>query len=348
MEDKKTFGEYVSKRRKEMGLTQKEFAEKLFVTESAISKWERGLSYPDITLIRGICEVLGISEHELLTASDDVQGRNTERLAKKYISMINAYRNVLIILYGLSLLTCFICNLAVQHKLSWFFIVLASELVIISLTLVPVMVPVQKALITLGAFTVSLSLLLLVCNLYTGGSWFMIAFISVIFGISFVFLPYVLYAVYLPSILSDKKALLYFSVESLLLVLLLFLCNLYTNGNWFISTALPITGVSLLLPWGIMLIIRYTRINIYFKLAGCFALASVFEYVFQGFLHFILKDGSGRPGFQYDFTNWNDITLNGNINMIVFFSLLLFAIAFLVAGTLNYINMSRSNKTNEV
>lgn len=42
MEDKKSFGEYVSRRRKEIGLTQKEFAEKIFVTESAVSKWERG------------------------------------------------------------------------------------------------------------------------------------------------------------------------------------------------------------------------------------------------------------------------------------------------------------------
>ena len=61
MEDKKTFGEYISKKRREVGLTQKEFSGKLFVTESAISKWERGLSYPDITLVRDICEILSIN-----------------------------------------------------------------------------------------------------------------------------------------------------------------------------------------------------------------------------------------------------------------------------------------------
>ena len=44
MESKKTFGEYIRERRKKLGLTQKEFAEKLYVTESAASKWERGLS----------------------------------------------------------------------------------------------------------------------------------------------------------------------------------------------------------------------------------------------------------------------------------------------------------------
>ena len=46
MEDKKkTFGAYILQRRKELGMTQKAFAEKLYVTESAVSKWERGVAY---------------------------------------------------------------------------------------------------------------------------------------------------------------------------------------------------------------------------------------------------------------------------------------------------------------
>ena len=64
MESKKTFGEYIRERRRAMGLTQREFAEKLYVTESAVSKWERGMSYPDVTLLRDICAVLGVTEHE--------------------------------------------------------------------------------------------------------------------------------------------------------------------------------------------------------------------------------------------------------------------------------------------
>ena len=45
MEDKKTFGAYILRRRRELGLTQRAFAEKLFVTESAVSKWERGVAF---------------------------------------------------------------------------------------------------------------------------------------------------------------------------------------------------------------------------------------------------------------------------------------------------------------
>ena len=93
MENKKTFGAYICRRRKELGLTQREFADRLFVTESAVSKWERGMSYPDITLIRDICAILQVSEHELLTASEDVEARTDETLAKKYLSLLRRLRS---------------------------------------------------------------------------------------------------------------------------------------------------------------------------------------------------------------------------------------------------------------
>lgn len=41
---KKSFGEFIMQRRRALGMTQREFADKLFVTDSAVSKWERGVS----------------------------------------------------------------------------------------------------------------------------------------------------------------------------------------------------------------------------------------------------------------------------------------------------------------
>lgn len=61
MENRKSLGEYIAQRRRALGMTQRQFAEKLYVTDSAVSKWERGLSYPDITLLHDICEILDIS-----------------------------------------------------------------------------------------------------------------------------------------------------------------------------------------------------------------------------------------------------------------------------------------------
>lgn len=65
MDPKKT-GNLISKTRKEKGLTQKDLASRLHVTDKAVSKWERGLSLPDISLLIPISELLDISIYELL------------------------------------------------------------------------------------------------------------------------------------------------------------------------------------------------------------------------------------------------------------------------------------------
>ena len=74
--------EIIRTRRTALGLTQEQLAGKLGVSAPAVNKWERGNSYPDITLIRDICAILQVSEHELLTASEDVEARTAETLAK--------------------------------------------------------------------------------------------------------------------------------------------------------------------------------------------------------------------------------------------------------------------------
>lgn len=333
MEDKKSFGEYVCKKRKELGLTQKEFAEKLFVTESAVSKWERGLSYPDITLVSNMCSILGISERELLNAREDVESNDSAGIAKKFLRIITRYRIILSVLYGISLLVCFICNIAISHTLTWFFIVLTSEMVAASLTLVPVAVKEKKGLKTLGTFMISLSLLFIVCNIYTEGNWFLLAFLSVLFGMTLLFLPYILNIIWLPEYFKNKKTLLYFITETLLLFILLYTCNLYTGGNWFFKTAMPIALYALLWPWGMMLIIRYTSLSKIYKTTACLALTCIFHFTIQGVISYILKNGQFSFGFQFDFLNWREDMISGNINMIIFMVLLMVTVFWGLWGT---------------
>lgn len=64
--DKEKFGAFIAQLRKEKGLTQKEVAEQLFISDKAVSKWERALSLPDITLLVPLAEVLGVTATELL------------------------------------------------------------------------------------------------------------------------------------------------------------------------------------------------------------------------------------------------------------------------------------------
>lgn len=99
MEEKINFGKFIQLKRKEKGLSQKDMADKLFVTESAVSKWERGISYPDISMLQGICEVLSVTEHELLTASDDYRLKETEKNANSYLKVVKTYSIILYAAY---------------------------------------------------------------------------------------------------------------------------------------------------------------------------------------------------------------------------------------------------------
>ena len=58
-------GKFISECRKEKKLTQSQLAEKMNITDKAVSKWENGKSLPDISLLLPLCEILGISLNEL-------------------------------------------------------------------------------------------------------------------------------------------------------------------------------------------------------------------------------------------------------------------------------------------
>ena len=64
----KTLGEMISSLRKEKNMTQNNLAEKMNVTDKAVSKWERNLSCPDVNSIPKLAEILGVSVEELINA----------------------------------------------------------------------------------------------------------------------------------------------------------------------------------------------------------------------------------------------------------------------------------------
>lgn len=59
-------GKFIAERRKNVNLTQMQLAEKLGITDKAISKWERGVSMPDTSIMLELCDILCISVNELL------------------------------------------------------------------------------------------------------------------------------------------------------------------------------------------------------------------------------------------------------------------------------------------
>lgn len=72
--DKEKLGKFIAETRKEKQMTQQQLAELLHVTDKAVSKWERGLCYPDLTLLEDIASALDLSLTQLMTCQKDTPG----------------------------------------------------------------------------------------------------------------------------------------------------------------------------------------------------------------------------------------------------------------------------------
>lgn len=86
--ERERFGEFIAAQRKAKGWTQKELARRLYVSDKAVSKWERGLSLPDVALLLPISEKLGVTVTELLEGrriepQSDMRTEEVETLVKK-------------------------------------------------------------------------------------------------------------------------------------------------------------------------------------------------------------------------------------------------------------------------
>ncbi|MCI8461098.1 MAG: helix-turn-helix transcriptional regulator [Bacilli bacterium] len=190
MKDKKSFGKYVAEKRKQRGLTQEELANKLYVIPTTISKWERGVTYPDITVITPLCKELKISEHEFFTACDDEAMNREKKEVQKYRTLKKWLFNIINFGYLIGIITCFICNLVINHKLSWFLIVLVGVLISFSITTIPVYLKKNKykflKISLIDTFLVYL--LLFTINFVNKGTWLLESYIIASFVFSFLWL----------------------------------------------------------------------------------------------------------------------------------------------------------------
>lgn len=81
--DNLKFGNFIKSLRKEKNMTQKDLAKKIGLTDKAISKWERGLSFPDITMLNSLSEVLGVDVSEILNGERGKEKISKEDIEKK-------------------------------------------------------------------------------------------------------------------------------------------------------------------------------------------------------------------------------------------------------------------------
>ena len=81
--DQLKIGKFIAECRKQKSLTQMQLAERLNITDKAVSKWERGIAMPDSSIMLALCDILGISVNELLNGemiSMENNGQKNEQL----------------------------------------------------------------------------------------------------------------------------------------------------------------------------------------------------------------------------------------------------------------------------
>ena len=83
-------GKFINECRKEKGLTQNQLAEKLGITDKAVSKWETGKGLPDAAIMIALCDQLGISVNELLSGERLTEDNYEEKANENIVTMAKA------------------------------------------------------------------------------------------------------------------------------------------------------------------------------------------------------------------------------------------------------------------
>lgn len=180
-----TMGTFISDLRKEKGLTQKQLAQQLNLTDKAISKWERELGCPDITTLPRLAEVLGVSVSELIECNRaqapvpeaDTLVHTTLLYSEKTTKARGRrVRSLIFFIVTISLLigaiVCSICDLAISAEFTWSVYPLSS-IALVWLVLAPLLCFEQHAVAgALGMCTVLIFPFLAVLNYASGGHWF--------------------------------------------------------------------------------------------------------------------------------------------------------------------------------
>jgi len=325
------FGRFVVIKRQAMGLTQRDLAERLFVTESAASKWERGLSYPDITLVDALSRELGGSEGELINASDDQVSREIARDALGYRRWKSTIFWTTTLAYVTALVTCFIVNLSVAHSLTWFWIAVTAIAMAFSLTTLPLLRVRPKGWITLGAFVLSITALLTVAWLQNGqGTWLPVPITAILFAVVLIFGPMWLAGLSLPSPASRHRTVIALGLDTVALAVLLLVA--VRDPFLWVTQALPIAAIALVIPWATTLVIRYLPLAGLFRATIVLAFVSIYGCVIlQPAIALVDHDTQPRP---IDFSQWNNIYIGGNVSVLVLIGSLLVAVILAIAAAL--------------
>ena len=267
-EQETNIGKFIAQLRKEKKMTQKELANQLHITDKAVSKWERGLSCPDISLLNPIADILGITTSELLNGQKNEQTSNeqlsndikknvdkaliyAEKSAqKKMISLQNIVTLSFSLVLLLSIIICAICDIAISGAFTWSLYPISS-IIFAWFLFIPVIQYKEKGIRgSLIIFSLLIIPFLYILHTIIGGDTFIM---HIGIPISFLSILYLWCIYFIFKKLKTKK------IRAISLSLLLIIpLNIAINGFLAAILSEPLFDVWDMLSFGIILISALT------------------------------------------------------------------------------------------
>lgn len=172
---------FIYELRKSKNLTQQQLADKLNITNKTISKWERGLGCPDISLLPALSDILGVTTRELLNGEKaEASAPEIETIIEstlQYADTITKDKSknsrfitamILSAISFIAIIICIICNYAIEGALSWALFPISS-IIFALLIILPIILLGKKGVsISLIMFSVLIFLFLFVLEKIIG------------------------------------------------------------------------------------------------------------------------------------------------------------------------------------
>ncbi|MDQ1206036.1 helix-turn-helix domain-containing protein [Microbacterium sp. SORGH_AS_0862] len=334
MTSKSSFGAFVQEKRRAAGMTQRQLASELFVTESAVSKWERGLSYPDISVVSALARAVGVSEGELFNASENRESRIVESQARSYRRWRTAILWTTMVFLGAGLISSLIVNLSVQHIISWAWVVLAAVLILASVTVLPLLVVRHRGWITASSALASTVLLLVTVRALYGGSFLTVSVASLLFVAGLAALIPLARSESLPIRLQPHRLLLATGLGSIwLLGYLLVVVGKVGQITSYLPTIVPLVLIGLAPLWTAVVVWRYLPAARTIRTAVIPVVMAAYTWVAGPLVDAVLS-GGGIVVRNADLALWTAPVRERNVSAIVAASFLVLAA---VSVTLSFI-----------
>lgn len=262
-----------------------------------------------------------------------------ERHAKKERNMAYKAGIMIALILMVPVVITFIVSMSSGGGLGVFAVLTASMLLVASLSVVPLLSTQRRMTKSILASVIALLLIFFFVDRMNGGGEFVLWMIPTIFGLSIVFFPLVIRNITLPPILSDKKALITLTWDTLWLFLTIFeVCN-HSGDIEGMRTGYTVSLILMTGVWLIFLIARYLPVNVWIK-AGIILIISCIWTAFTNDVYaYFAEHKKQLTILSTNFSDWsNNICFNANV-----YTLILIFGGIIGGGLLVYgiINMKR-------